>query len=167
MIPSSYTFPLFSGQYPTSHMDMLSVMDIIVGVLIEELEERELLENAIVVLTSDNGGMNVLNTGSNVYGHNSSGKLRCHKGSAYEGEHRVPFITRFDHIISVGKTEDNLIGQNDFFSTLCDILDIEIRQDKPLILGTLLIFLLKVERKYKRQFGKWMTRVEILGTKQL
>jgi len=44
-------------------MDVLSEMDNFVGVFVDELEERDLLENTIVVFTSDNGGMNALNTG--------------------------------------------------------------------------------------------------------
>jgi len=33
---------------------------------------------------------------------------------------------RLDGVIPAGKTADSLIGQNDLFATLCDILDIEI-----------------------------------------
>jgi len=77
-----------------------------------------------------------------------------HKGSAYEGEHRVPFIIRLDHVISAGKTEDNLIGQNDLFSTLCEILDIEIPSGQALDSMSFADLLVENIEKYKRKFGE-------------
>jgi len=146
----------FRGQYPTHHMDMLSQTDMIVGALIEELENRRLLENTMIVFASDNGGLNGL-TGSNAYGHNSSGKLRGHKGSPYEGGHRVPFIMRYDGVIPAGKEEGSLIGQNDLFATLCDIVNVEIPTGQAVDSMSFADLLIENRTQYQRRkrLGVW------------
>jgi len=114
-----------AGRNPTKHMDMVSEMDMVVGSLTGALEERGMLENTIIIFTSDNGGIS-FKSGSGQYGHDSSGGLRGYKGSVYEGGHRIPFMMRYDGYISAGKTESSLIGQNDLYATLCDIVDVRI-----------------------------------------
>jgi len=114
-----------AGRYPTAHMDMLSEMDMVIGSLTGALEERGLIENTIIIFASDNGGISN-RSGSTPVGHDSSGGLRGYKGSVYEGGHRVPFIMRYDGFISAGKTVDNLMGINDLFATLCNIVGVEI-----------------------------------------
>ena len=77
-----------AGVYPNAHMDILNELDMVVGSVIRILEERNVLNDTIVIFTSDNGGLNGAN--SEQYGHYTSGPLRKGKGSIYEGGHRIP-----------------------------------------------------------------------------
>ncbi len=65
-----------AGEYGTAHMDLLAEMDLTVGSIIQHLEDRGVLGDTIVVFTSDNGGLGQRTTGSNAFGHDSSGPLR-------------------------------------------------------------------------------------------
>merc|ERR1719354_1511198 len=46
-----------AGTYGNAHLDDLFKLDLLVGAVIDSLEERGLLENTIIVYTSDNGGL--------------------------------------------------------------------------------------------------------------
>lgn len=60
----------------------------VVGSVTSILEERNLLNDTILVFLSDNGGITTAQ--SDEHGHFSSGPLRNGKGSIFEGGHRVP-----------------------------------------------------------------------------
>ena len=111
------------GTHETAHMDVLAELDKVVGSLIQMLDNRQVLEDTIVVFTSDNGGSDA----SELYNHFSSGPLRGHKGSVYEGGHRIPLTIRWDNGgIPKGESRTSLIGLNDMFATLCDLAGVEV-----------------------------------------
>ena len=58
--------------------------------------------------------------------HHSSGPLRGSKGQIYEGGHRVPLIIRYDGVYPTNEKRSNLLGLNDIFSTICDIIGIDV-----------------------------------------
>jgi len=113
-----------AGQYPSKHMDMLLETDMNVGSIVQKLEENGLMNETIVVFTSDNGGLGPMY--SEEFGHYSNRPLRGHKGQVYEGGHRVPLMMRYDGVIPEGEKEDSLIGLNDLYATFCDIADVDI-----------------------------------------
>mmetsp|Transcript_8380 Transcript_8380/g.10603 ORF Transcript_8380/g.10603 Transcript_8380/m.10603 type:complete len:570 (-) Transcript_8380:138-1847(-) len=131
-----------SGKYPTRHMDLLGEMDKVVGSLVEALDERQLLEDTIIIFTSDNGGLGGNNgceeaghngseeAGHNCSeeaGHNGSGPLRDQKGSIYEGGHRVPLIMRWDKgNVQANQTRSHLVSLSDIYRTLTDIVGIRV-----------------------------------------
>ena len=47
------------------------------------------------------------------------------KGSVYEGGIRVPFIASWPKLITKGSKSDHISGFQDFFPTVCEILDID------------------------------------------
>ncbi|MCA1733590.1 MAG: sulfatase-like hydrolase/transferase [Acidobacteria bacterium] len=59
-----------------------------------DLRDEGLLENTIIIFTSDNGALwpNVVEHGDPR--HDNNGPFRDYKASVYEGGHRVPFIAR-------------------------------------------------------------------------
>jgi len=57
---------------------------------------------------------------------------------------------RLDGVIPSGKTEDSLIGQNDLFAVLGDILDIEIPSGQVLD-SMSFVLLIESREKYKRR----------------
>jgi len=159
--PDTYTNgEKISGVYPQKHMDMLYEMDMNVGALIEELEDNGLMENTIVIFTSDNGGLPKPSAG--VEGANSI--LRGYKGELHEGGHRVPFMIRYDGVIPGGKEEDSLIGINDIYATLCDIADVEIPSGSALdsISFADLVSPYHPKRERRQNIGIWRYKGNIL-----
>jgi len=114
-----------AGTYKTRHMDMLYEMDKAVGSLVAVIEERGLANNTIIMFTSDNGGVEP-RSDSAEFGHNSHGPLRGNKGEIYEGGHRVPMIFRYDGHFPVKETRSRMVGLNDVYRTLCNLIGIEV-----------------------------------------
>jgi hypothetical protein len=120
-----------AGQYPSGHMDMLSEMDKVVGSLLQQLEDREVLEDTLIIFTSDNGGLGTKY--SKKYGHNSHGPLRGVKGQIYEGGHRVPLILRWDNgNIPQNQTRNHLVGLNDLFATISELAGVDVPQQQAM-----------------------------------
>ena len=75
-------------EYRRVYQDMVREMDKGVGEIMQTLKEQGVLENTIIIYTSDNGGEAVA---AQKYPGNN-GYFRGAKGSAYEGGCRVPLI---------------------------------------------------------------------------
>jgi len=108
--------------------DFIHELDWIVGEVMNVLDELELAENTLLILTSDNGGM--LNQGGQdawSAGHRLNGELFGFKFDAWEGGHRVPFIARWPGKIKSNSTSDQLIGNVDIFAALANLLGYELK----------------------------------------
>jgi len=117
------------GETPSHHLDMLRELNLITGRLLAKLEEEGLLENTIVIFTSDNGGLG----NSDKLGHDASGGYRNNKGSIFEGGHRVPMIIRWPKGgVPEGKTYQHLTGIQDLYRTLADIVEVIVPGDQAL-----------------------------------
>jgi len=155
--PDTYmdgTTPI-NGTQPSPHMDLISEIDMIVGSLIQELKDRQLLEDTIILFTSDNGGLSQDKSKSP---YNSSGPdLRGQKRDIYEGGHRVPFVLRWDKgLISAGETRSQLIALHDVFATLCDLVGITKPDGQGMDSISFAPSLLNVESsKLRRYLGVW------------
>ncbi len=100
--------------------------DVALGRLIDWLHENEdprhpgkkLFETTLVIFTSDNGA----EKNSDI----ASGPFRSHKGSAYEGGHRVPFIVSWPggHI-PIG-TSVSPISLQDLYTTFAEVLGVKL-----------------------------------------
>jgi len=112
-------------QYPTRHMDMILELDKVVGSLMQALEERNLVKNTVIIFLSDNGGLGNLH-GSSKFNHHSNARLRGSKGQVYEGGHRIPLIMRYDGLFPANQRRSKLIGINDIFATVCDLVHVKI-----------------------------------------
>ena len=121
---------LIAGQHPTKHLDMLSEVDKVVGSLVSMLESRDVIQDTIILFTSDNGGLGGVDS-SQETGHNSNGILRSSKGSIYEGGHRVPFTLRWDngHVPKGQVRSSHFVGLNDVYATICDFVNITLPRD--------------------------------------
>ena len=109
--------------YETRHLDMLGAMDKAFGSIVKIIEDRNLSENTLIIFTSDNGGINKVSTET---GHLTSGPLRAAKSSIYEGGHRVPLLMRYDRNFPRNKRRDQMIGLNDIYATICELVGIKI-----------------------------------------
>ncbi|MGB5668757.1 MAG: arylsulfatase [Maribacter sp.] len=101
--------------------DVIVEADWCVGELMKTLEEESLLENTLVILSSDNGP--VLNDGyyddavEKLGNHTPWGQLRGGKYSLFEAGTRVPFITYWKGKI-IPKVSDAMVSQLDLLSSL-------------------------------------------------
>ena len=118
-----------AGKSMDVRSDFVYENDVALGRLIDFLESNhdprnpghQLIDNTVVVFTSDNGA----EKNDNV----ATGPFRSHKGSAFEGGHRVPFIVAWKEggvgdgdTKSAGQTNDSLIGLHDMFATFTEIV---------------------------------------------
>lgn len=110
--------------------DVIVEADWCIGELLSTLEQAGLLDNTLIVLSSDNGP--VLNDGyyddadTKVGTHTPSGPLRGGKYSLFEAGTRVPFITYWKGKIEP-KVSDAIISQLDLFSSLAALTGSDIR----------------------------------------
>lgn len=106
---------------PFQHLDEKSktqlgelvAMDRSVGTLRQRLRELKLEDNTIVWFTSDNGGLPKLQP-------STTGGLRGHKGTLYEGGLRVPGIIEWPQTIQPRVTDFPAVSM-DIFPTIAEI----------------------------------------------
>ena len=102
----------------------IAELDDCVGRILDALEERGLLRDTLILLSSDNGA--VVNDGyqdqsiEKLGDHRPSGALRSGKGSKFEGGTRVPFIAHWPARIKPS-VSPALIGQLDLFKSLATL----------------------------------------------
>lgn len=113
---------------------LLANIDENMGKLTAYLESSGLLDNTILIFTTDNGTAQ----GARVEGHRLDGfvvkgynaGMRGIKASMYEGGHRVPlFIHWKDGGISTGKDINELTAHYDILPTLVDLCELDIPSD--------------------------------------
>ncbi|ODS84305.1 MAG: arylsulfatase [Cytophagaceae bacterium SCN 52-12] len=101
--------------------DVIAEADWCVGEFLKTLEDNKLLENTLIIFTSDNGP--VVNDGyhddavEKLGKHTPAGPLRGGKYSLFEGGTRVPFITYWKGTIQPG-VSDALVCQVDLMASL-------------------------------------------------
>jgi len=107
-------------------------LDSAVGRVMQHLEETGLIDNTLVIFTSDNGG--ALGFAQ------SNGKLRGGKQDMYEGGIRVPAFACWRGKITPGSQTGNFAMLMDLYPTFCDLAGAEIEHpvDGISILPTLL-----------------------------
>ncbi|KOH42685.1 sulfatase family protein [Sunxiuqinia dokdonensis] len=105
--------------------DVIVEADWCIGEFLKTLEAEGLLENTLVILTSDNGP--VLNDGyyddavEKLGDHQPAGPLRGGKYSLFEAGTRVPFITYWKGTIEP-KISDALVCQLDLLASLASLI---------------------------------------------
>jgi arylsulfatase A-like enzyme len=129
-----------SGMGPRG--DVIVEADWCIGELLKTLKEEGLLENTLIVFSSDNGP--VLNDGyyddavEKLGDHKPAGALRGGKYSLFEAGTRVPFITYWNGTIKPGKS-DALVSQIDLLNSIASLVDSEtIDSDSQNMLGAFL-----------------------------
>ena len=129
-----------SGMGPRG--DAIIEADWCIGQIYAHLEENNLLENTILILSSDNGP--VLNDGyyddavEKLGDHTPSGDLRGGKYSLFEAGTRVPFITYWKGKIKPQVT-DAMVSQIDFLNSIASLIGSEIRSKDGMDLSICLI----------------------------
>lgn len=102
-----------------TYVDCVTEFDTYLGELFNTLEDLGVLEDTIIMFTSDNGPAL----------EGSVGDLRGGKYLAYEGGQKVPFMIRWDNnngLFEAGGTRENSATFVDFFPTLIDLCGITV-----------------------------------------
>lgn len=98
---------------------MVQRLDISVGRIVEKLKELGIVENTLVIFSSDNGPHN--EGGHSVTRFNSSGGFRGYKRSLHEGGIRVPFIAWWPGKINPNQISDHMGYFPDVINTFCEL----------------------------------------------
>lgn len=119
--------------------DLVYQTDYALGEIRKALIKNGLLENTIIIFTSDNGsparagdpfvhGPDFQVPGSvyKKFGHNPNAPLRGMKADIWEGGHRVPFIVSWPGKITGNKVSDELISSIDIMASIASLVDYDL-----------------------------------------
>lgn len=103
---------------------MVEHMDDAIGQVLKKLETTGMLENTLIIFTSDNGGLrgNYENRRQRV---TANFPLRSGKGDVYEGGVRVPFIISWADKIPRGSSSDIPLISPDVYPTILGLTGIK------------------------------------------
>jgi len=118
--------------------DVLYELDLQVGKIVQKLEEEGILDNTLIIFTSDNGALwpRVVHYGDRE--HDNNGPWRDYKASVYEGGHRVPFIAKWGDgtaegsVIAPGTVSEELIMGHDWVATMYELTQQDMDEDQAM-----------------------------------
>ncbi len=130
----------------SAYLDYVMETDAMVGRVMETLEKNGMVENTLVIFTSDNGcNPKPTNIKSlEAKGHFPSGLRRGYKSDIWDGGHHIPFIARWPGKVKAGSRSDEIICLTDLMATSAEILGAKLPETAgvdsvsilPVLLGT-------------------------------
>ncbi len=102
---------------------MMESLDQAVGLLLDALDQAGVAEQTLVIFTSDNGGLHVLESPDSPATHNTP--YRAGKGFVYEGGVRVPLIVRWPAAIAGRRVVHDPVISTDVVPTLVELCGLE------------------------------------------
>jgi arylsulfatase A-like enzyme len=110
--------------------DFVWELDVLVGRLLDKLDELGIDDNTLVLFNSDNGPETVhCHRMRQEYEHDAAGGWRGMKRDGWEGGHRVPFIARWPRAIPPGQVSRQMTNTTDIFATLASIVGYELKDE--------------------------------------
>lgn len=103
---------------------MVETLDDAVGQLLGKVEELGLAGRTIMIVTSDNGGLHVLEFPGTPATHNTP--FRAGKGYLYEGGLRVPLIVRWPGVVEAGRVDGTPVSLTDLMPTLLEAAGVNV-----------------------------------------
>ncbi len=142
---------------------MIQSLDESVGKISEALNQLGLVDDTILVLMGDNGGIHWQNDkkfpDTPI---TSNAPLRCGKACFYEGGIRVPLIIQYPKKISANQIEDTPVHIIDFFPTFAELGDAYDQTDSNQLDGTSLVPIFDgKEIKQRALFGHFPRRKQV------
>ena len=115
--------------------DVIETIDWSTGQILSKLKSLGLDENTLVIFASDNGPWHnlpdrMLQRGVERWHAGSTGLLRGAKATTYEGGFRVPAIFRWPPRIKKGRVTTEMATTMDLFTTIVDICDAPLPNDR-------------------------------------
>ena len=153
--------------------DVIQELDWSVGEILKKLESLQLLEDTLVIFSSDNGPWLVMEEHGG-----SAGILREGKQFTFEGGMRVPTVAMWKRTIEPNLVFDDVATQMDWFPTFVNLLDIPFPNDRPIDGRDLSDVLLGKGKRQGDEFlffdgsdlqayrkGKWKVKLPFKGAK--
>ncbi len=131
---------------------MVTYLDMMVGRVVERLEDYDLIEDTVIFFTSDNGPHS--EAGNDPRFFDANGPFSGIKRALYDGGIRVPLIVQWKGKIEPGSTTSLVSGQVDFMATAVNIAgdDLEVPTNGISFLPTLLG---KSSEQVKHEYLYW------------
>jgi arylsulfatase A-like enzyme len=123
-----------------TYVKMVEAMDASIGEILSVLDQQGLVENTLVIFTSDNGGDKF----------SRNGPLAKGKGTLWEGGIRVPCIARWPGKLPQGKVSSQVGIMMDWSATILRLAGAKPPKDRPLDGMDLLPILAGDQRAKKR-----------------
>lgn len=108
----------YRDAFNPTYAAMMRTLDDTVGLILDRLDALNLAEETLVVFTSDNGGLHVLESPDSPATHNTP--FRAGKGFLYEGGLRVPLLVRWPGHVPAGRVIDAPVINSDWTPTLAE-----------------------------------------------
>jgi len=129
--------PRFIGKSKAGwYGDYVNEVDWVVGQVVAALERNHLVENTLLIFTSDNGsperdGTNMGGKLGSVkrFGHEPNHPWRGRKAQIWEGGHRVPLIVRWPGFVPPGEVSREQVVMVDFMRTIAAIVGDKLPED--------------------------------------
>ena len=114
----------FQGKTKTNaYGDFVAQCDAHVGQIVDALKRNGILENTLLVFTSDNGCSPMADFEElKKAGHNPNHIFRGNKADIFEGGHRVPYIAHWPAAIPPARVSDEIICVTDLLATCAEVL---------------------------------------------
>ena len=110
--------------------DFVNELDVIVGRVLDLVDDLGIDDNTLIMFSSDNGAEIVhVNWMREDYDHDPSGGWRGMKRDAWEGGHRVPFIARWPGKFPKGLVSSQMTNITDIFATVASVVGYELSDD--------------------------------------
>ncbi|MEN8254849.1 MAG: sulfatase-like hydrolase/transferase [Verrucomicrobiota bacterium] len=149
--PESLGSPSYKGD-AKYFGDMVSYMDGLVGRIANEVEAQGLSEKTVILFTGDNG------TDSPVVSLLNGREVAGGKSKTTDAGTRVPLIVHGPGFIKSGVIND-LIDFTDFLPTICELTDIDLTAERPVLDGrSFLPQLLGKEGNPRQYVYSWYSR---------
>jgi arylsulfatase A len=123
--------PKFKSSPLGSYGDFVEELDASVGRMLKALDDHNLVDNTLVIFTSDNGGViapTPEHAQAQAAGLKVNGPLRGSKHDEWEGGFREPFLVRWPGQVPAGTVSEQVICLTDMLATLGNILDVPLPQ---------------------------------------
>lgn len=108
-----------TNEVKANYIGMMQYLDHSIGQIVASLKSQNLLENTLIIFTSDNGPHSEGGYSPELL--DSNGQLRGSKRDLYEGGIRVPMIAHWPAVIKAGQTTDHPSAFWDFLPTVCEL----------------------------------------------
>lgn len=119
--------------------DFVQELDANVGTILDALERQGVLDETLILFTSDNGGVAINHESPDFMkelvpdnyrafkeGHRICREFRDKKHSIYEGGLRVPFIVRWPGRVPAGTVSDAIVCLTDVFASCAALLGVDL-----------------------------------------
>jgi arylsulfatase A-like enzyme len=135
-----------------AYADFVLMTDAMVGKIVDAIKEAGMLENTLIVFTSDNGASPSADFKTLIAaGHDASAGFRGAKADIFEGGHRIPFVINWPGVVESNTISDKTVSLTDFYATVANVLGKKIQGNEAEDSYSLMPLLLNNASGYQRQ----------------